>query len=151
MSKARGFSRPSTASISAEEQLRRHIVKAYESPEASSGPARTPSLEPASVWLLRTLERCEHERQLGVDAAAIDAGRADEDDTASCGGLTCGQVQECLKAIGVPPMPSSLAKILPGRYPKVRYRVLRKTSIRSGFDKVRYRCSSPRSAVQASV
>ena len=41
------------------------------------------------------------------------------------------QVQKCLKAIGVPPIPGSLAKILPGRYPVVRYRVLRKTSVRT--------------------
>ena len=62
---------------------------------------------------------------------------ADELDAAECGGLTCAQVQECLRSVGVPPIPASLAKILPGRYPKLRYRIMRKSSIRTGFDAVR--------------
>ena len=182
-------------SFGAEEQLRRHIIQAYDSPQASSAVARTPSLEPASVWLLRTLERCEYAydpEAEGAVAAVVPvlglapplthlsvlvqllpalrrrrrrSGRqtrtswtptaaaspaavspppppattapsrhalraAAEPGCGVAGGRT--EVQECFKAIGVPPIPSSLAKILPGRYPKIRYRIMRKSSIRTG-------------------
>eukprot|EP01052_Picozoa_sp_SAG31_P043134 SAG31_NODE_7090_length_1791_cov_2.701537_3_plen_224_part_01 len=125
-------------SSGAEEQLRRHIIQAYESPHASSAVARTPSLEPASVWLLRTFERFENAYDPAAEAIKIAMEKggalADEIDAAEFGGLTCSQIQECLKSIGVPPIPASLAKILPGRYPKHRYRVMRKSSVRTGSD-----------------